>query len=260
MLYEKLGEPQKAYERLEKGERHARAHDLSFPHDDFFGRLRELIAQGKTGATPAEGDAPRPRRRRRSSPILNEAEIAEMRRIDEIPYEEDPTTPLWWKLDELVYEILDWRAQEKRRARSFAKRLEKVLLALPPDDNCRKIQEAWALVYEIRGELRKAVEYREKEIALYAKWIRIMGPTDREGYEAFLGDDESVALKHHFTSHLYEDLGEYEKAYAHMQKAKRLAHKHGFEFDDDSEDDLRWLRRQIRRKKKVQKARSWGGT
>jgi tetratricopeptide (TPR) repeat protein len=261
MLYEKLGEPQKAYERLEKGARHARAHDLAFPHDDFFGRLRELIAQGKTGATLAERGSPPPRRRRRSWPILDEAEIAEMRRIDEIPYEENPTTQLWWELDRLYTKIIHLRADGKeRRARPFAKQLEKVLLALRPDDNSRRMQECWALVYETRGELRMAVEYREKDIALCKKWIRIMGPLDEKPLEEVFGDYESLETKHHFTAYLYEDLGEYEKAYAHMQKAKRLAHKHGFEFSDESEDDLRWLRRQIRRKKKVQKARSWGGT
>jgi tetratricopeptide (TPR) repeat protein len=250
MLYEKLGELEKAYEHLEKGERHARKYGLAFPHEDFRGRLRKAIQEAKAGGTPAASGSPPPLRRRRSAPILDEAEIAEMRRRDAIPYGEAPETPLWWELDELVSEIVDWQIKEEMsRARPFADQLEKVLLALPPDENSRAIQEAWALVHETRGDLRKAVEYREKEIALCEKWVRIMGPPDREGYEARLGDDESVAGKHLLTAYLYDDLGELEKAYAHVKKALRLARKHGFELYDDREGYLLGLRWRIHAQK-----------
>src|SRR5437870_3625397 len=74
----------------------------------------------------------------------------------------------WDEIGYLYDKLLYWlyQREDARKARVFAERLEKVLPKADPDQEAIFTHECWSLVYETRGDLRKAITHRENEIRL----------------------------------------------------------------------------------------------
>jgi hypothetical protein len=109
--------------------------------------------------------------------------------------------------------------------------LEKLLQKASSDHVAILGEECWSLIYEIRGDLAKAIRYRESEI----RQIRRL-------WEASVGTPgEEIALRHYGVSDLsdrldllailYHDAGDRDKALRVLQESKQLCEAHGVRFD-----------------------------
>src|SRR4051794_29428862 len=73
--------------------------------------------------------------------------------------------------DEIVYlyeKLLYWLYQraDPAKARPYVRRLEQLLPKADPGHDAILGEECWSLIYEAKGDLRRAIEYRENEIRL----------------------------------------------------------------------------------------------
>jgi hypothetical protein len=74
----------------------------------------------------------------------------------------------WGELEYLCRRIHYWlyRRKSSSAANRYAGRLERVLKRLPQNDLAILRAEGWALLCELKGEIRQALEHRQKEIKL----------------------------------------------------------------------------------------------
>jgi hypothetical protein len=74
----------------------------------------------------------------------------------------------WGELDYICKKIRYWlyASKQKPRAARYLERLEHVLAELPENDSAIIKEEGFALLYELKGELREAITHREREIRL----------------------------------------------------------------------------------------------
>lgn len=140
--------------------------------------------------------------------------------------------------DEIVYlyhRIVHWFYGQgsPARARPFAKRLERLLRREAADHQAIMGEECWSLVYELKGNLRKAIEYRLSEIRLM-KWLLAAkareeksGSVERHYWPV---DHPALADRLAILAILYNQSGDAKHARASIKAAKRLAEVHGFDF------------------------------
>jgi hypothetical protein len=74
----------------------------------------------------------------------------------------------WEELAYLCRKIRYWLYKERRRdkAQRFLVRLEQVLRRLPKNGIAIVQEEGWALLHELKGQIRKAIPHRRREIDL----------------------------------------------------------------------------------------------
>jgi len=74
----------------------------------------------------------------------------------------------WDELDYLCRKIRYWLYKEKRKDKAlhFVDRLEQILRKLAKNDGAILQEEGWALLYELKGEISKAIVHRRAEIDL----------------------------------------------------------------------------------------------
>src|SRR4051812_20364850 len=74
----------------------------------------------------------------------------------------------WDEIGYLYDKLLYWlyQREDSRKARPYAKRLERLLPKAAPENDAIFGEECWSLVHETNGNLRKAIEHRENEIRL----------------------------------------------------------------------------------------------
>src|SRR5438105_2121216 len=87
----------------------------------------------------------------------------------------------WDRALYFYYKILYWFYSRRNRSKAakFCRSLEPVLMRVANKHESIKGEECWSLLYEIRGNLEKAISYRRSEIRLWKKLLRITArPTD----------------------------------------------------------------------------------
>ncbi len=141
----------------------------------------------------------------------------------------------WDEIGHLYDKLLYWLYQREdvRKARPYAKRLEQLLPKADPEQEAIFGAECWSLVYETKGNFRKAIEHRENEVRLMRRLHEISRTAPNKNLVLqFCGyDDLSDRLD--LLATLYHDSGNLDKAIAVLGESKRLCEAHGIEFDGD---------------------------
>lgn len=117
------------------------------------------------------------------------------------------------------------------RARPFAKRLERLLRREATSHETIKGEECWSLVHELKGNLRKAIEYRKSEIRLMKRLLAARSREEKAGAGGrhYWPDDYSdLADRLALLAMLYTRAGDTKSAVASIKAAARLAETHGF--------------------------------
>ncbi len=72
----------------------------------------------------------------------------------------------WDQVDYCYHKILYWfyALHNRSRANKFCRTLEPLLKKVANKHETIKGEECWSLLYEVRGDLDKAILYRRKEI------------------------------------------------------------------------------------------------
>src|SRR5207302_7871008 len=128
-----------------------------------------------------------------------------------------------------------------------ARRLERLLRRADPDHGAIFGEECWSLIYEAKGDLRKAIEHRENEIRLIHRLYKVcMGTPDEEiALRDYRYDDLSDRMD--LLAMLYHDSGDLRKAISILKKSKKLCQEHGVAFDgEDLLQDYREERKDAR--------------
>src|SRR5437660_8911079 len=75
---------------------------------------------------------------------------------------------LWDDIRALYDKFLYWYYEQEnpKVARPFALRLERLLKKASPHHETILGEECWSLIYELKGNYKKAIRYRENEIRL----------------------------------------------------------------------------------------------
>jgi tetratricopeptide (TPR) repeat protein len=146
---------------------------------------------------------------------------------------------MWDEIGYLHDRLLYWlygRA-DPRKARPHAERLARLLPRAAPDHDAILGEECWSLVYETRGDLRKAIEHRENEIRLIRRLHDVSrgAPNEEDMLEGYGYDDLSDRLD--LLATLYHDNGQLGRAIDILGESKKLCASHRFKFD--GEDLLR---------------------
>jgi hypothetical protein len=139
----------------------------------------------------------------------------------------------WDAIDYYYHKVLYWFYQQhdRRRALKFCAPLERILQEAAADHEAILGEAAWSLLYEVKGDLSKAIHYRQSEIKL----IRRLWEISRGA------PDEDIALEHYGPSDLsdrfdllailYHEAGDLDKALSVLQESKQLCDEHGVRFD-----------------------------
>ena len=138
----------------------------------------------------------------------------------------------WDEVSYLHDKLLHWLYQraDSKKARGYAQRLEKLLLAVAADHNTILGEECWSLVHETYGELAKAIESRENEVRLIRRLYELSRGASYEevALSGYGYDDLSDRLD--LLAILYHDNGDLDKAIALLQESRRLCMEHGEKF------------------------------
>lgn len=93
----------------------------------------------------------------------------------------------WGELDYLCERIHYWwyTRQDKRPAKRFLDRLERVLASLPADEMAILREEGLALLHELKSEKKAAIKHRRHEIELMERLHRSVRDSVKNGdYDA----------------------------------------------------------------------------
>jgi tetratricopeptide (TPR) repeat protein len=139
---------------------------------------------------------------------------------------------LWDEIEYLHGKILFWLYEynNKNNANRFRLRLENLLRKADPEHESILGAECWSLCFELRGQLGKAIEHREREIGSIQKLISISigTPTERFALEAY--DFSDLSDRYDLLAILYHDAGELGKAIEFLKKSKAICSSHGIRF------------------------------
>lgn len=141
----------------------------------------------------------------------------------------------WDEIGYLYDKLLYWlyEREDARKARPYAERLEQVLPKAAPDHGAIFGEECWSLVYETKGDLRKAIEHRENEVRLIRRLHKI---SRRAPYEDLVLKDYGygdLSDRLDLLAVLYHDSGDLDKALSTLQESRQLCQKHGVKFDGE---------------------------
>jgi hypothetical protein len=139
----------------------------------------------------------------------------------------------WDEINYLHYKLLYWlyEREDGRAARRFADRLDKLLRQASPDHEAILGEECWSLVWETRGDLDQAIEFRENEIRLIRRlWRSAADSPVRDavlkGYG--LGD---LSGRMDLLAGLYHDAGRMDDAIKTLRQSQQLCAEHSVPFD-----------------------------
>ncbi len=145
----------------------------------------------------------------------------------------------WDEIDYLRMKILDWfyGRGNRRKAMPFCARLEALLEKTPDAHEAILGEECWSLICEVRGDLARAIAYREREIELIKRLHRISVNTPGRDFVLRGYDYSDLSDRLDLLAGLYHDAGDLAKAIRILKDSRQLCRRHGIPFD--GEDMLR---------------------
>ena len=145
----------------------------------------------------------------------------------------------WDEIDYLYHKILYWfyPVRDRAKALKFSKRLESLLKRFASRHEAIFGEECWSLVYEVKGDLDKAIEHREREIKLIQRlWAISKDPPAKEIVRARY-DASDLSDRYDLLAILYHERGDLDKAIQILIESKAICDEHGIRFD--GKDQLR---------------------
>jgi hypothetical protein len=139
----------------------------------------------------------------------------------------------WREIGNLYHKLLYWFYSHGNRGKAlkYCNRLEELLRQETADHLAILGEECWSLVFEVRGDLGKAIAYRENEIRLIKKLRRISIGTLSEKYVLDRYGPGDLSDRLDLLAILRHDSGELEEALQILRRSKRLCQSHGIPFD-----------------------------
>jgi tetratricopeptide (TPR) repeat protein len=139
----------------------------------------------------------------------------------------------WDAIEYFYHKILYWFYQrhDRRRALRFCDQLEKLLQRTPSSHEAIFGEAAWSLLYEVKGDLPKAIKYRESEIRLIEHLWEISRGTPGEDFIFKQYDVSDLSDRMDLLAILYYDAGNLDKAISVLRESEQLCKTHGIRFD-----------------------------
>ena len=139
----------------------------------------------------------------------------------------------WDAIKYYYHKALYWYYNRHDRAKAlrFCDPLEKLLQEHTAEHQAILGEAAWSLLYEVKGELSKAVHYRESEIKQIKRlWeISIGTPSEEIALQGYGASD--LSDRYDLLAILYHDADNLDKALSLLQESKQLCQTHGVRFD-----------------------------
>jgi hypothetical protein len=133
----------------------------------------------------------------------------------------------WDQIDYLYHKALFWFYErcDRRQAMRFARRLKRLVAKTDPQAETILGMSCRALIAELEGDLRKAIQCREREIEFIERFLRDgIVPGVSTGYDDVSDSMDLLAIH-------YWDLGDLTKALEILDQSKRYCAEHGIPFD-----------------------------
>lgn len=145
----------------------------------------------------------------------------------------------WDEIDYLYMKILDWwyGKEDRRKALPFCTRLQALLDRTPDAHEAVFGVECLSLIREVQGDLPGAITYREREIELMKRLLRIAAKHTHREFICRDRDYPDLSDRLDLLAILYHDAGDLQKAIQVLKDSRRLCRRHGIPFD--GEDVLR---------------------
>src|SRR5260370_28195733 len=133
----------------------------------------------------------------------------------------------WGRIRDLYHEMLYWFYEkgERDEALKVADAFETWLKKVSDEHEAVFGEECWSLLFELRGDLEKAIEHRENEIRLLERLLKITSDSERlrksTGY-----DYSDLADRLELLAILYHDAGRLDQAIDSLKKSRRICRPH----------------------------------
>src|SRR5205807_9901090 len=116
-------------------------------------------------------------------------------------------------------------------ARPFALRLERLLKKASPHHETILGEECWSLIYELKGNYKKAIRYRENEIRLIERLQELA--RGKANGQVILGryDYADLCDRLELLAVLYHRAGNLDKAVTVLQECEELSRRSKISFD-----------------------------
>jgi tetratricopeptide (TPR) repeat protein len=139
----------------------------------------------------------------------------------------------WDEIEYLYHKILSWFYErgDRSKALRFCDRLEGLLRRASPDHLAILGEECWSLVYEVRGDLRKAIEHRKNEIRLIKRLRKSALNSPQRDFLLHGYDISDLSDRYDLLAILYHDAGDLPTALKVLRQSKQLCEAHGIPFD-----------------------------
>ena len=140
----------------------------------------------------------------------------------------------WDELKYLYHKILYWFYNRgvRRKAYEFRDRFAQVTkkLALQHPDGIL-IEECWAILNELDGNLASAIDHREREIELILRLWNVSINTPAREHALFGYGVDALCDRLELLSILYHDAGKLDRAIVHLVESQRLCQSAGIPFE-----------------------------
>lgn len=143
---------------------------------------------------------------------------------------------IWDQIKYLYHKTLYWAYEKQnwRQAQRFAVPLKRLVAEADPEAEAYLGMSCRALVAEVEGDLRKAIQFREREIDMIRRLIQLDVPEGARLDLDELSDSLDLLALH------YWELGDLPKALEILDQSKRYCAKHQIPFDgQDIIDEVR---------------------
>jgi tetratricopeptide (TPR) repeat protein len=139
----------------------------------------------------------------------------------------------WNAIEYLYHKVLYWyyRRHDRAKALRFCNRLEKLLQRTSSVHEAILGQAAWSLVYDLKGDLPKAIQHREREIKLIRRLWDISRGTPGEALVFQQHDASDLSDRYDLLAILYHDAGNLNKAIRVLRESEQLCKEHRVRFD-----------------------------
>jgi hypothetical protein len=138
----------------------------------------------------------------------------------------------WDEIDYLYHKLLYWfyERKDRRRAKPFCNRLERLLSEFCTDDHVIVPEECRSLICEIREDLPGAIKHRENEIRLIKRLHRISKNTPSHNFALSQYDYSDLSDRLDLLATLYHEAGKPKRAIRTLEESKKLCATHSIKF------------------------------
>lgn len=139
----------------------------------------------------------------------------------------------WDEIEYLYDKLLFWFHQRENpgKAVRYGERLSRLLSKADPKHEAILGEECWSLIHEARGDLTKAIEFRENEIRLMRRLHELVRDTPGEATAMEGRGHEDLSDRLDLLAALYHANGELDRAIGVLKESRAICARHGIRFD-----------------------------